>query len=502
MQLKWSKYIPEDHKPHPRQLAFLTLPHMEAFYGGAAGGGKSDALLMAALQYVDQPDYQGIIFRRTYADMLLPSSILSRCKKWLEQYLNSGEVKYKPGENHSFHFPSGAVLAFGYLQDKNSQYRYKSSEYQYIAFDELTQFYEDEYIYLFSRLRRTKKNSHTPLRVRAASNPGDIGMRWVKDRFQIKFNEQTGMYQGYNQEAPFVPASVLDNPSIDPDYELSLKKLGKVERERLLNGNWDISEDAIYDKIWFTNRFTVKHDQFYQLRDINGLRVIHRDQLLIFTTIDVAASVKTGVNGKSFLKSKPNASWTVIATWGLTPDFELLWLDNLRFQRNIPSIVSAIVENHRYWKPLFNIIEKNGPGEGVYQMCEKKNLPIEAIHSKTEKVVNSVAAQLRAEKGQIWLPAWANWLPALEDELYTWTGHPDEIDDQIDVLSNAANKAMELAMGWERDVKMREGLKRALPFTTAGSARSPSRFSSSRVIENPYSMRYPSKALGRSYRRF
>jgi predicted phage terminase large subunit-like protein len=484
MYINWSKYIPLSHKPHAKQLAFLSLPHLEAFYGGAAGGGKSDALLMAALQYVDEPGYQGIIFRRTYSDMLLPSSILSRCKEWLAPFLKSGEVKYKPSENHSFQFPSGAILAFGYLQNENAQYRYASSEYQYIAFDELTHFFEHEYEFLFSRLRRTT-NSRVPLRMRAASNPGSIGMRWVRDRFKIKLNSDTGIYQGYNEEAPFIPASILDNPSIDPEYRTSLMKLGKVERERLLNGNWDISEDAIYEKHWFDNRWTCKHDQWYHLLSIHGLKVFHRDELFIFSTVDPAASVKTGVRGRSFIKSKPAASHSVIATWGLTPDFNLLWLDNFRFQTHIPELVNNIVDNHKKWKPLYTIIEKNGPGEGVYQMAEKKNIPVKPIHTRPEKVINSTSAQLRAERGQIWLPKWANWLPVLEDELFTWTGNPDEIDDQIDVLSNAANEAMNLAVGHERDIKMREGLKRALPFATNGGTVG-TRFCKSRVITNPY----------------
>lgn len=485
INIKWSKYIPVDHKPHPRQLAFLSLPHKEAFYGGAAGGGKSDALLMAALQYTDCPDYKGIIFRRTYADMLLPSSILSRCKSWLSKYITSGEIKYKPGENHMFYFPSGAELAFGYLQNKNAELRYQSSEYQYISFDELTHFLEHEYVYLFSRMRRSS-TSLIPLRMRSASNPGGPGMRWVRDRFQIKLNEETGKYQGYNKEAPFIPASIIDNPSLDQEYRETLMKLGKVARERLLNGNWNISENAIYEQYWFTNRWTCKHDQFYHLLTLDGLETVHKDDLFIFCTVDPAASVRTGVKNVSFNKSRPEASWSVIATWGLTKSHNLLWLDNWRFQSSIPELIDRVLANHKLWKPLYSIVEKNGPGEGVYQTLMKKNVPVKPIHSKNEKLINSISAQLRAEKGLIWLPKWANWLPALEDELFTWTGAPDEPDDQIDVLSNAANEAMNIAVGAERDSTLRQGLKRALPFASGGSHGTPSRFSVKRVIDNPY----------------
>ena len=59
------------------------LRHLEAFYGGAAGGGKSIALLMAALQYVDVPGYAAIIFRRSYADLSLPGALMDRAHEWL-----------------------------------------------------------------------------------------------------------------------------------------------------------------------------------------------------------------------------------------------------------------------------------------------------------------------------------------------------------------------------------------------------------------------------------
>lgn len=183
------------------------------------------------------------------------------------------------------------------------------------------------------------------------------------------------------------------------------------------------------------------------------------------------------------------ASYSVIATWGLTPCHNLLLLDIHRGQWSIPDLVARIIENHKFWKPLYNIVEKNGPGEGVAQMLDRKHLPLKLIHSRQEKVINSIPAQLRGEKGLIWLPAHANWLPAFEDELFTWTGHPEELDDQVDVLSNAADEASKIAVGYEREAALRQGQKRSLPFANGGSISKPSRFHTKRVIENPYSRR-------------
>lgn len=461
--IKWSKYIPKDKKPTPKQLAFLSLTSSEALYGGAAGGGKSEALLFDALRFADVPGFAAIIFRRTIEDAELPNSVLSRAKEWLSPFLSTGEVKF---HKNKFIFPSGAKIAFGYLKNAGDQYRYKGSEYHRILFDELTQFYETEYEYLFSRIRGTTKED-IPTAMRGATNPGDVGHVWVKNRFKITYDSDISRWVGKNEKAPFIQARLDDNPYIKEEYAEMLGKLGKVERERLLNGDWNINEDALFEKHWFDNRYFQKSNGFYNLPTKDGIKAYQLSDLFVFTTVDCAASVKTGVKGKSFSLTKPKSCASVIATWGLTPDHNLLWLDNWRFHVSIPELYSRIVRNHQLWKPLYNIIEKNGAGEGVCQFVEKKGLPIYPIMQSIDKVKNSITAQLRAEQGKIWLPEHANWLPELEDELYTWTGNPDEIDDQIDVLSNAANEAMRLSFGHEKDRFLRQGLQRALPYASS-----------------------------------
>ena len=77
-----SRYIP--HRPTTKQAAFLALTEREALYGGAAGGGKSDALLMAALMFADVPGYAAILFRRTFADLALPQALMARAHEWLQ----------------------------------------------------------------------------------------------------------------------------------------------------------------------------------------------------------------------------------------------------------------------------------------------------------------------------------------------------------------------------------------------------------------------------------
>lgn len=224
------------HVPTPRQLAFLQLDCREALFGGAAGGGKSDSLLMAALQYVDQPDYAAILFRRTYADLALPGAIMDRSREWL-QSTNA----HWCGDEKTWKFPSGATLTFGYLQHEGDQYRYQSSEFQFVGFDELTQFPEKWYTYMFSRLRR-RSDSTVPLRMRGATNPGGLGHKWVKNRF---VEEKT------RGETVFVPSKLADNPHVDAEtYRENLSRLDVITRAQLEDGKWVQDSSGLVYSSW------------------------------------------------------------------------------------------------------------------------------------------------------------------------------------------------------------------------------------------------------------
>lgn len=212
---------------------------LEVLYGGAGGGGKSEALLMAALQYVDIPGYSALILRRTYRHLALPEGLMDRAMRWL----SPTDARFDSQE-HTWRFPSGATLTFGYLDTENDKYRYQSAEFQYIAFDELTEFTESQYRYLFTRLRR-REGTHIPLRMRAASNPGGPGHDWVAQRFGL-FKTEDGSYAytttEWKQEHPdriYLPARIEDNPYLDYDtYVQSLAQLDPVTRMQIQMGDW------------------------------------------------------------------------------------------------------------------------------------------------------------------------------------------------------------------------------------------------------------------------
>ena len=234
-RVRMTRYVPSE--PTPPQAAFLVVPQREALYGGAAGGGKSEALLMAALQYADVPGYAGLLMRRTYTELRMPGGLLHRAMEWLSPTDASWN-----GEEHSWTFPSGASLTFGHAEYEESVYRYQSAEFQFVGFDELGTFTEAQYRFMRSRARRPE-GFPVPIRLRAASNPGSV---WVRDYFLPRLDEYGNKRFPRDPESGelrvFIPARLDDNPFLDrADYATTLEGLDPVMRRRLLDGDWNVT---------------------------------------------------------------------------------------------------------------------------------------------------------------------------------------------------------------------------------------------------------------------
>lgn len=259
LQIKLTPYIP--HVPHPTQHAFLWLTCLEALYGGAAGGGKSDALLMAALQYVDVEGYNAILFRKTFADLNLPGSLIPRSHEWLR----GSDAKWNENDSR-WTFPTGATLSFGYMRNDEDRARYQSAEFQFIGFDELTHFSKLQYTYMFSRVRKPMdiddRNplSKVPLRVRGASNPGGRGHLWVKKRFVTEIGKREDEPADPTKRV-FIPAKLDDNPSVDKEsYMEALENVDEATQQQLIHGDWDAREPGpwvIPDLTWIDAAVTL-----------------------------------------------------------------------------------------------------------------------------------------------------------------------------------------------------------------------------------------------------
>jgi phage terminase large subunit-like protein len=449
IKLKWNKLIPND--PTAKQIAFLTLPHREALYGGAAGGGKSDALLMAALQYADVPNYAAILFRRKLTDHKLPDSILNRAMKWLAPWIQKKEIRWVSGE-HTLYFQSGASLTFGYLDSQLDRYRYQSAQFQFVGFDEATQIPEEDLRYLHSRIRKTKDQGNIPLRYRLATNPGGTSHQFIKKRFEIRRGED-GRFRGFCKNRPFIPAFIDDNPFLDKTYYESLDQLSPIERARLREGDWDSRESAIYSPEWFQQRYSVVNGETIVLHEGSKVRTYKIKDLLRFSCLDSASSERTGIVGKSYSTTR-SPSHSVCGTFAILdkPPFDLIWLHNFRSQCKIPVLQEKVKIIYRKWKPSFIRIQDTTADRGVAQNLEADGLPIKYIPQPIrDKVADSIDAQIRAERGRIWLPERASWLKDLEDELFNWQGEPNEVNDQIDVLSSAGSEAASRGLGEQVD---------------------------------------------------
>jgi predicted phage terminase large subunit-like protein len=391
-----NKYIP--HKPTAKQLAFLLLDNLEAFYGGAAGGGKSDALLMAALQYVDIPGYAAIIFRKNYSELTLPGALLDRAREWL----SNTDAVWKEQEK-TWHFPSGATLSFGYLDNDNDMYRYQSAEFQFIGFDEITEFNEKPFRFLFSRLRRLK-TSEIPLRMRAASNPGGSGHDWVKQRF---------ITEGLEKGRIFIPATLNDNPFIDKEtYIVSLNQLDPITRKKLLDGDWSARDSGnLFKREWF--------------------KIIDAAPAISYIRYwDMAATEA---------KKGQDPDWTVGLKMGRDANGQFYVADVRRVRANPQAVEILIKQTAQLDGTQTHIYIEQEPGAGSkslidYYVRQLAGYTVRPDKPATDKVTRAQPASSQAEAGNINLIQGA-WISAFLDEVEAFPCGSH--DDQVDTMSAA-----------------------------------------------------------------
>lgn len=396
------------HTPFVKQQVFLRYEGMEALYGGKAGGGKSDALLMCALQYVDIPGYSAMIFRNSYADLALPGAIMDRSHEWLDEV---DDVRWVQGRS-TWLFPSGATLTFGYLDKPQDHLRYKGAEFQYIGFDEVTEIRENHYRYLFSRLRKPSgvagvALTRVPLRVRAASNPAP---NWVRQRFIVE-GEKTGRL--------FVPSGLDDNPFVEKaSYLNALSKLDPVERARLEKGDWYAEEEG--------SKFSRDDFKIIDRDDVPDAAFMSQVRYWDLASTEVSESNK-------------DPDWTAGALISIVDGY--LIIHDMRHFRKGPAGVEAGIQQTAREDGVHVRIRMEQEGGATGKMTIDHfarhvllGYDFDGWPTKRDKEARADTWAPKVKRGEVLLVR-GDWLQDFLDEAVAFGAATDVHDDQIDAVS-------------------------------------------------------------------
>lgn len=466
--------------PNPGpQYNFLASSADIAVYGGGAGGGKSWAILSEPLRHVNNGLFGALIFRKTYAQVEQQGGLWDEAA---QMYPSLGAVPVR--NRMAWVFPSGASIRFGHLEHEDSKLNYQGGQIAYLGFDELTHFSESQFFYLISR-NRSKSGVRPYIRATCNPEPGWVAelLKWWIDqktgypiaeragkiRWLYRVNDKIEWYDSKEEaeaaqpelasKAPpksvtFIPAKLEDNPvlmRVDPGYLANLMSLPRVERARLLGGNWKISGAEIIsiDDFQRYQFLSGKLNHLGTAYDLNRMNVVR------FATVDTAGTSRE----KAEVKRGKEASWSVIGIWDYDNTLDLLFLrhvwrgregysglrDALKKTLQKHNTRSVAMENAHFGPALADDLGR------AFQigLIPTKIKGMGETH-RGAKLERAIASGLlsRIENGRFYLPDEADWLTDYENELEAWNGHPDSQADQIDISSHACWFAKRAGAKW------------------------------------------------------
>ena len=407
----------------------------EILYGGAAAGGKTLSLLMAAAQYVDVPEYSALLLRKTLTEQKPTGSMVDKTKKWWPPGCGA---RYNANDM-LWTFPSGARIQLAFLNTIEDAHRYRTSEFHFIGIDELTTLDDEEaYRFMFSRLRRLK-TTDVPSRMRACTNPGGSGTVWVKRRWGLQGKPRGPVW---HEGRLFIPATMNDNPALDvDDYILSLGNIDPITRDQIKEGDWEAFHGGRFRPSWIKRYVKDRGLYYFDDKNYTDAQIGGR-----FLTVDPAATVQRN--------EKHDPDWTSISSWGTTPCGKLVWLGNWRGRIEIPDIAKNVAMMYLRYRARKVYCEGFGIGSGPPQLLVRHKLPggnhmnVIAYNSKTNKdgkgkklLERAAEAMNLAEAGRLWIPLDDPSFEEAEAEVLRFTGD-DRQDGHDDTIENLAKAAM------------------------------------------------------------
>lgn len=445
-------------QPGP-QTAFMCSPADIVIFGGAAGGGKSYALLMEGLRHKDIAGFSGVVFRKNYTQITASGGLWDAASKLYSQV--QGAKPKKTPKLHWLFTPSNARMHFAHLEREEDLMSWQGTEICYLAFDELTHFSRHQFLYMLSRNRSTC--GIRPY-VRATCNPDSDS--WVADFISWWINQDTGypiyersgvirymcvvndtIYWGSNphelahehgvnveecKSVTFIASKLTDNKVLmakDPSYMANLKALAEIDKERLLYGNWKIRPAA---------------GMYFKTEQFTFVDAVPKNIVAYARSWDLAATEPTPLN--------PDPDATAGVLMGLLDDGRVIVLDVKRKQikandaRNLLRNMAAI-DQGKYKFVQITIPQDPGQAgkaqaQSLVSMLAGYSVEIASPTGSKEVRATPFASQVQAGNVLILKGEW-NDMYLSELESFPESKH----DDMVDASSDAFNKLMH-ATNW------------------------------------------------------
>lgn len=433
-------------RPQPGpQEKFLETKADIAIYGGAAGGGKTYGLLLEPIRHINNPKFKGLIFRRVTPQILKPGAL------WDQSQDIYYDLKGVPVQHYlRWTFPSGMKIEFSHLQYEANVHDYQGAQIPYIGFDELCHFTEKQFFYM---LGRNRSDADVPGYIRATCNPDPNS--WVKKFIAWWLNEKTGFAipersgkirwfvrdQGrfvwaskpsafgvkakFAKSVTFIPSKVYDNKILlaqNPGYLANLEAMAKIDRDQLLDGNWNVVAAAglLFKRQWF---------EISNVVPISFVKVVRY--------WDRAATQKIENTDLALGNKKNNPDFTVGLKLGITYEGLIYVLDIVRFQESPFKVLKGIQNTASRDGVEVEIGLEQEPGasgkaEVEYIIRHLQGYAVKCYPARVNKIIRSKPISAQSEMGHVKLIR-AEWNDTLLNELENF---PDGAnDDQVDTLS-------------------------------------------------------------------